>query len=86
MKARRYSSPSFNWLLAFLPQSVFSRIRIYNWKKLAPLAYLSYHSDTVNAVNFSDDLPGYGQILAAGGKDTRISLWSLYNEKTNTEK
>ncbi|KAK2574149.1 Guanine nucleotide-binding protein subunit beta-like protein 1 [Acropora cervicornis] len=62
------------------------RIRIYNWKKLTPLAYLSYHTDTVNAVNFSDDLPGYGQILAAGGKDTRISLWSLYNEKTNTEK
>ena len=57
------------------------RLRIYNWKKLTPLAYLDYHTDTVNAVDFSDDLPEYGQLLAAGGKDARISLWSLYNEK-----
>ena len=57
------------------------RLRIYNWKKLTPLAYLDYHTDTVNAVDFSDDLPEYGQLLAAGGKDARISLWSLYKEK-----
>ena len=57
------------------------RLRIYNWKKLSPLAYLNYHTDTVNAMDFSDDLPDYGQLLAAGGKDARISLWSLYNEK-----
>ena len=57
------------------------RLRIYNWKKLTPLAYLDYHTDTVNAVDFSDDLPEYEQLLAAGGKDARISLWSLYNEK-----
>ena len=57
------------------------RLRIYNWKKLTPLAYLDYHTDTVNAVDFSDDLPEYGQLLAAGGKDARISVWSLYNEK-----
>lgn len=62
------------------------RLRIYNWKKLTPLAYLNYHTDTVNAVDFSDDLPEYGQLLAAGGKDTRISLWSLYNDRSETEK
>jgi len=57
------------------------RLRIFNWKKFSPLAYLNYHTDTINAVDFSDDLPGCGQLLSAGGKDARISLWSLYNEK-----
>ncbi|KAL9981044.1 hypothetical protein ACROYT_G009700 [Oculina patagonica] len=57
------------------------RLRIYGWKKFTPLAYLSYHTDTVNAVDFSENLSNYGQLLAAGGKDARISLWSLYNDK-----
>ena len=57
------------------------RLRVYNWRKLTPLAYLSYHADTVNAVDFSENLSAYGQLLAAGGKDARISLWSLYNDK-----
>ena len=57
------------------------RIRIYSWKTLKPLAYLSYHTQTINTVDFSEDLCDHGQLLAAGGKDSRISLWSLYNEK-----
>ena len=57
------------------------RIRIYSWKTLKPLAYLSYHTQTINTVDFSIDLCDHGQLLAAGGKDSRISLWSLYNEK-----
>lgn len=57
------------------------RIRIYSWKTLKPLAYLSYHTQTINTVDFSGDLCDHGQLLAAGGKDSRISLWSLYNEK-----
>lgn len=57
------------------------RLRIYNWRKLTPLVYLSYHADTVNAVDFSENLSSHGQLLAAGGKDARITLWSLYNDK-----
>lgn len=57
------------------------RLRIYNRRKLTPLAYLSYHTDTVNALDFSDNFSSHGQLLAAGGKDARISLWSLYNDK-----
>lgn len=57
------------------------RIRIYSWRTLKPLAYLNYHTQTINTVDFSEDLFGHGQLLAAGGKDSRISLWSIYNEK-----
>ncbi|RMX47933.1 hypothetical protein pdam_00005379 [Pocillopora damicornis] len=49
------------------------RIRIYSWKTLKPLAYLSYHTQTINTVDFSEDLCDHGQLLAAGGKDSRIS-------------
>ena len=71
------------WLLSLFAKApyCFSRLRIYNWKKLTPLAYLSYHTDAINAVDFSHDMPDCGQLLAAGGKDARISLWSLYNDK-----
>ncbi|XP_033627635.1 guanine nucleotide-binding protein subunit beta-like protein 1 [Asterias rubens] len=58
-----------------------SRIRVFGWKKLKPLAVLSYHRATVNSVSFSEPLPSFNfsQLLAAGSKDKHISLWSLYN-------
>ncbi|XP_022085594.1 guanine nucleotide-binding protein subunit beta-like protein 1 [Acanthaster planci] len=65
---------SLKWFLAF-------RIRLFGWKKLKPLAVLSSHRQTVNAVDFSDSLTAFNsaQLLAAGSKDKHISLWSLYN-------
>ncbi|XP_031553394.1 guanine nucleotide-binding protein subunit beta-like protein 1 isoform X2 [Actinia tenebrosa] len=56
------------------------RIRIYSWKTLKPLAVLNYHSETVNSLDFSAHLPDNGILMAAGSKDCRISLWSLYND------
>lgn len=57
------------------------RLKVYGWKKLQPLAYLNYHTETVNSLDFSDEFPNWGQLMAAGSKDSRISLWSIYNDR-----
>ncbi|XP_019647616.1 PREDICTED: guanine nucleotide-binding protein subunit beta-like protein 1 isoform X1 [Branchiostoma belcheri] len=55
-------------------------IRLYGWKKMKPLAVLDYHTDTVQCVDFSDHENSVDRLLAAGSKDQRISLWSIYNQ------
>ncbi|NXB77531.1 GNB1L protein, partial [Donacobius atricapilla] len=54
------------------------RIRIFGWKKLKPLAVLDYHTATVHCVSFSDHSQPRERLLAAGSKDQRISVWSIY--------
>ncbi|NXB52341.1 GNB1L protein, partial [Leucopsar rothschildi] len=54
------------------------RIRIFGWKKLKPLAVLDYHTATVHCVSFSDPCDPRERLLAAGSKDQRISVWSIY--------
>lgn len=54
------------------------RIRIFGWKKLKPLAVLDYHTATVHCVSFSDHSNPQHRLLAAGSKDQRISVWSIY--------
>lgn len=56
------------------------RVRIFGWKKLKPLAVLQYHTDMVLSVAFSNHHEPRQRLLAAGSKDQRISLWSIYNE------
>ncbi|XP_074869010.1 guanine nucleotide-binding protein subunit beta-like protein 1 isoform X2 [Carettochelys insculpta] len=56
------------------------RIRIFGWKKLKPLAMLDYHTATVHCVSFSDHSRTGERLLAAGSKDHRISIWSIYNQ------
>lgn len=56
------------------------RVRVFGWKKLRPLAVLQYHSDMVQSVAFSDHQDPQQRLLAAGSKDQRVSLWSIYNE------
>ncbi|XP_014427306.1 guanine nucleotide-binding protein subunit beta-like protein 1 isoform X1 [Pelodiscus sinensis] len=56
------------------------RIRIFGWKKLKPLAMLDYHTATVHCVSFSDHSRPSERLLAAGSKDHRISIWSIYNQ------
>uniref|UniRef100_A0A1A8HYC3 Guanine nucleotide binding protein (G protein), beta polypeptide 1-like n=1 Tax=Nothobranchius kuhntae TaxID=321403 RepID=A0A1A8HYC3_NOTKU len=56
------------------------RVRIFSWKKLRPLAVLQYHTDMVLSVAFSDHQDPRQRLLAAGSKDQRISLWSIYND------
>lgn len=50
------------------------RIRIFSWKTLKPLAVLNFHFKAVTTAKFC---PKSG-ILAAGSKDFKITLWSLY--------
>ncbi|CAH2295587.1 guanine nucleotide-binding subunit beta 1 [Pelobates cultripes] len=54
------------------------RIRIFGWKTMKPLAVLQYHKATVHSVSFSDHISPEDRLLAAGSKDQRISVWSIY--------
>ncbi|XP_062814605.1 guanine nucleotide-binding protein subunit beta-like protein 1 [Anolis carolinensis] len=56
------------------------QIRLFGWKKLAPLAVLDYHTAAVHCVAFSDHSRPSERLLAAGSKDHRISVWSVYNQ------
>ncbi|XP_038944910.1 guanine nucleotide-binding protein subunit beta-like protein 1 isoform X4 [Rattus norvegicus] len=49
------------------------RIRVFHWRTIKPLAVLAFHSAPVHCVAFAAD-----GLLAAGSKDQRISVWSLY--------
>lgn len=60
------------------------RVRVFGWKRLRPLAVLQYHTDMVLSVAFSDHQDHRQRLLAAGSKDQRISLWSIYNERADT--
>ncbi|XP_071381773.1 guanine nucleotide-binding protein subunit beta-like protein 1 [Centroberyx affinis] len=60
------------------------RVRVFGWKKLRPLAVLQHHTDMVLSVAFSDHQDPRRRLLAAGSKDQRISLWSIYNEGADT--
>ncbi|XP_043094108.1 guanine nucleotide-binding protein subunit beta-like protein 1 [Puntigrus tetrazona] len=55
-------------------------IRVFGWKKLKPLAVLQHHTDMVNSVAFSDHQDPPQRLLAAGSKDQRISVWSIYSQ------
>ncbi|XP_062874354.1 guanine nucleotide-binding protein subunit beta-like protein 1 [Trichomycterus rosablanca] len=55
-------------------------VRVFAWKKLKPLAVLQHHKDLVHCVAFSDHPEPSRRLLAAGSKDQRISLWSIYSE------
>lgn len=56
------------------------RVRLFGWKKLKPLAVLDYHAASVHCVAFSDHRQASERLLAAGSKDRRISIWSIYNQ------
>ncbi|XP_054630746.1 guanine nucleotide-binding protein subunit beta-like protein 1 isoform X2 [Dunckerocampus dactyliophorus] len=60
------------------------RVRIFGWKNLRPLAVLQHHNDMVLSVAFSDHKDPRQRLLAAGSKDQRISLWSIYNQGPDT--
>ncbi|XP_030647826.1 guanine nucleotide-binding protein subunit beta-like protein 1 [Chanos chanos] len=58
-----------------------NNLRVFAWKKkLRPLAVLKHHTDMVLSVGFSDHHDPRQRLLAAGSKDQRISLWSIYNQ------
>uniref|UniRef100_A0A8C0XHY6 Guanine nucleotide-binding protein subunit beta-like protein 1 n=1 Tax=Castor canadensis TaxID=51338 RepID=A0A8C0XHY6_CASCN len=49
------------------------RIRVFHWRTMKPLAVLAFHSASIHCVAFATN-----GLLAAGSKDQRISVWSLY--------
>jgi len=53
------------------------RVRIYNMKKLQPLAILKYHKESANALAFSSD----NATLASASKDSTVALWTIYPPK-----
>ncbi|XP_027035145.2 guanine nucleotide-binding protein subunit beta-like protein 1 [Tachysurus fulvidraco] len=56
-------------------------VRIFNWKMMKPLAVLQHHKDLVHCVVFSDHPEPSKRLMAAGSKDQRISIWSIYTER-----
>ncbi|UPQ99358.1 WD40 repeat domain-containing protein [Chloropicon primus] len=57
------------------------RVRVFDYKKRAPLAVLKYHQKNCNAVAFS---PGCG-LLASASEDSNIALWDIYPTKKKTQ-
>jgi len=62
------------------------RIRIFSWKhpeKVKPLAVLPFHTQAIECLAFTKQPISAGRtrsnLLAAGSKDGKISLWSIYN-------
>eukprot|EP01137_Pigoraptor_chileana_P014782 Opistho-2@69871 len=60
-----------------------SCIRLFGLRTLKPLAALKAHDATVNCVAFSSPHATEGGpskvLLAGGSKDTKISIWDVYN-------
>lgn len=52
-----------------------ARIRLFGAKKLKRLAIMTYHTASVNCLDFSSQ----SLLLAAGSKDKHISIWSVYD-------
>lgn len=52
------------------------RVRLFDAKKRKPLAVLKHHVRGVHTVTFAQD-----GLLASGGEDRGIALWSLYRKK-----
>jgi WD40 repeat protein len=50
------------------------RVRVWHARKPQPLALLRWHSQQVACVQFSANC----RLLAAGGRDNHISMWSIY--------
>jgi len=48
------------------------RVRLWQWRKMKPLAVLRHHTATVNSVDFSPCC----QWLASGSSDGTVALWS----------
>lgn len=54
------------------------RLLVLSWKTLKRLAVMSHHKQTVHCVAFSQGPDHF--VLAAGSKDSQVSLWSVYNK------
>lgn len=57
------------------------RLRVYSWKSLRPLAVLTEHKAALQDICFSDCAINLwsSPIMAAGGLDSAVTLWDIYN-------
>lgn len=57
------------------------RLRVYSWKSLRPLAVLTEHKAALQDVCYSDCPISLwnAPIMAAGGMDSTVTLWDIYN-------
>ena len=62
-------------LICYFYTSFPHRIRLFGAKKLKRLAIMTYHTASVNCLDFSSQ----SLLLAAGSKDKHISIWSVYD-------
>ncbi|XP_050521473.1 guanine nucleotide-binding protein subunit beta-like protein 1 [Daktulosphaira vitifoliae] len=61
-------------------------VRIFSWKTMKLLALLDSHSNGVLDVTFSKSLITFWKteyLLAIACKDCKITLWNIYNDKSN---
>jgi WD40 repeat protein len=56
------------------------RVRLWQWRKLKPLAVLQHHTATVNSVSFSP----CSRYLASASGDQTIAIWTLFPPKTTS--
>mmetsp|Transcript_15512 Transcript_15512/g.14045 ORF Transcript_15512/g.14045 Transcript_15512/m.14045 type:complete len:333 (+) Transcript_15512:103-1101(+) len=54
-------------------------IRLYDTKKLKPLAILNHHRDNVMCLCYGDINSDYKDLFISGSKDRTIAVWDLYN-------
>ena len=64
-----------------------STVKLFSWLKperLKPLGALKFHSESVNVVACTRRPAGgakiKGHLIAAGSKDEKVSLWSIYSD------
>lgn len=56
-----------------------SKIRVFSWKSLRPLAALTEHKGSVlDLVYFEDDVDSCSNLMASGGSDGQICIWKIY--------
>lgn len=58
------------------------KLKLYSWKTLVLLAVLDTHTETVQDICFINSYANDGKLkylIAAASKDSKISLWDIYN-------
>eukprot|EP01041_Mallomonas_annulata_P002346 gene2346-4559_t len=56
-------------------------VRVYDNKRLKPLAVLRHHKDSVFSVDFGLPNTSTCGLFASGSKDCTIAIWDLYSDK-----
>jgi WD40 repeat protein len=61
-----------------------STVKVYDCKRMKPLAVLRHHRESVYGIDFCSRGPNRG-MFASGSKDCSIALWDLFSDTILTE-